>query len=166
MRGFALSFRADQIFCSTRIHTMRQFGIMAAMRTTLLFIVALCVAFPVLAALPPQRPDDLKKGAAYIVVGKVQAVYTAEDKQERGFVNRLYMFEVVVSSIEKGEGLKEAKVIYVKAWKPQSRPTGWAGLQGQNHIPEAGESGRLYLTQADDGSLSLMTPNGWEGKNP
>jgi len=134
------------------------------MRTTLLSIVAMFVAFPALAALPPQKPEALKSGSAYIVVGKVQAVYTTEQKTDRGFVNKLYVFEVVVNSVEKGEGLKEGKVIYAKAWKPESRPQGWAGPQGQNHIPEVGEVGKLYLTQAEDGSLSLMTPNGWESK--
>jgi len=151
-------------FSAALIHTSHGFGLIIAMQTGLVLAALMLVSFSALGALPPQSAEALKKNSALIVVGKVQAVYTSEQKTDRGFVNRLYVFEVVVNSVEKGEGLKEGKVIYTKAWTPASRPLGWAGPQGQNRIPKEGETGKLYLTQGEDGSLSLVTPNGWEGK--
>ncbi|HSI32305.1 MAG: hypothetical protein ACAI43_03485 [Phycisphaerae bacterium] len=136
------------------------------MRTPLLLIVA-ALAFPVLAAIPPQRPDDLQKNATHIVAGKVVAVYATEVPLDReGMTNRLYAIEVTVTKAEKGEGLAEGKVVFAKCWTPAKRPRGWAGGQGQNKVPAAGETGKLYLAQQADGTYTVLSPNGWapEGK--
>jgi hypothetical protein len=130
------------------------------MRHSLLLIALL--AIPALAALPPRKAEDLKKTASHVVVGKVKAVYSTEDKRKPDMIDRQFVIELVVSAVEKGEGPAVDKVLYAKCWRPEKRPAGWAGPQGQNVIPEAGNTGRAYLSQAEDGSFSLLTPNGWE----
>jgi hypothetical protein len=114
------------------------------------------------AAIPPLSKEDLNKQATHILVGDVRAVYTTEKPGERGFTDRLYCIEVVPTALEKGEGLKEGRVIYARAWTPAKRPRGWTGGQGQNVIPEAGKRVRVYLAQAKDGGLDLVEPNGLE----
>ena len=114
------------------------------------------------AALPPISKDDLNRQATHILIGDVRAVYTTKKAGERGFTDRLYCIEVVPTALEKGEGLKEGRVIYARAWTPAKRPTGWLGGQGQNVIPEAGKRVRMHLAQAKDGGLDLLEPNGLE----
>ena len=136
---------------------------MTAMKPLVLaFAAAVWVTLPALAAIPPQKPEMLKDNATHIVVGKVQGVYSTEVMKKAEFVDRHYVIEVEVTAVEKGEGVQAQKVIYVKAWKPAGRPRGWAGPQGQNVIPAAGDTGRLYVTRAEDGTFTLLTPNGWE----
>ncbi|HYE21495.1 MAG TPA: hypothetical protein VEA69_23815 [Tepidisphaeraceae bacterium] len=121
------------------------------------------VSVPAFAALPPQRPADLKKTATHVVTGTVAAVYTTEAALDRpGMVNKLFAVEFAVTAVEKGEGLAEGKVVFAKCWKPAKRPTGFAGPQGQNALPAVGETGRLYLKLQADGTYAVLTPNGWE----
>lgn len=130
------------------------------MRHSLLLIALL--ALPALAALPPRSAENLKQTASHVVTGKVKAVYTTDEKRQADMIDRQFVIELVVTAVEKGEGPAVGKVLYAKCWRPEKRPAGWAGPQGQNVIPQPGDTGRAYLSQADDGSFSLLTPNGWE----
>jgi hypothetical protein len=125
--------------------------------------MVLMLAGVVWAAVPPLSPEALKERATHIVVGEVRVVYSAERAGERaGFVDRVYCIEVAPSAIEKGEGLKEGRVVYARGWRPAKRPAGWAGPQGQNVIPEAGKRVRMYLVEGKDGGMDLVEPNGVE----
>jgi hypothetical protein len=127
---------------------------------------ALALAFitlPLLAAIPPRKAEDLQRDATHIITAKVKAVYSTDETRDKpDFVDRHYCIEVVVTKIEKGEGLGVSKVAYLKCWQPEKRPFGWAGPQGQNHLPKVGDEGRYYLAEGDDGSLTILTPNGYE----
>ena len=126
-------------------------------------LVVLVVVGLAWGAIPPLSKAELKQRATHIVVGEVKTVYTADKPLDRaGFVDRHYCFEVMPSAIEKGEGLKEGRVIYARARTPAKRPGGGTGGQGQDEIPPAGRKVRMYLQEAKDGGLDLVEPNGVE----
>jgi hypothetical protein len=126
-------------------------------------VVVLVVVGMAWGAIPPLGKEELKQSATHIVVGEVKRVYTSEKAGDRaGFTDRVYAIEVAPSAIEKGEGLKEGRLIYARAWTPDKRPFGWVGGQGQNIIPEAGKRVRMYLREGKDGGLDLVEPNGVE----
>jgi hypothetical protein len=127
-------------------------------------VVSLAATTLVLSALPPRSKDDLEKSATDIVVGEVKQVYTAARQIKPDMVDTLYCFEIHVSKVEKGERGKAGKVLMARAWKPARRPTGWAGGQGQNMIPEPGKTYRFYLVEAEHGALDAITPNGIEAQ--
>jgi hypothetical protein len=116
----------------------------------------------VLSALPPRSKEDLEKTATDIVVGEVKQVYTAVRENKPGMVDTLYCFEIGVTKVDKGDHGKEGKVLMARAWAPVKRPSGWAGPQGQNVIPEGGKTYRFYLVEGKDGGLDAITPNGIE----
>src|SRR4051812_1472277 len=97
-------------------------------------IAVLAAATIILGALPPRSKEDLEKTATDIVIGEVKQVYTAVRENKPGMVDTLYCFEISVSKVEKGDRGKEGKVLMARAWKPEKRPPGWAGPQGQNTI--------------------------------
>jgi hypothetical protein len=132
-------------------------------RELIVIVAVLALAGVVWGALPPLSPERLKEEASHIVVGEVRVVYSAERAGERGgFVDRVYCIEVMPSAMEKGEGLKEGRVIFARTWRPAKRPAGWAGPQGQDVIPEAGKRVRVYLVEGKDGGMDLVGPNGVE----
>jgi hypothetical protein len=116
----------------------------------------------VLSALPPRSREDLEKTATDIVVGEVKQVYTAARENKPGFVDTLYCFEISVTKVEKGDHGKDGKVLMARAWAPAKRPSGWAGPQGQNVIPEGGKTYKFHLVEGKDGGLDAITPNGIE----
>jgi hypothetical protein len=136
------------------------------MRTFTLIVAAcgviLSVTWSSFAAVPSLRPEELKKNGSHIVLGRVEAVYSVEKSGRPDMADRHYVIELVVTAVEKGDGLNERQVVYGKCWKPSKRPERWTGSQGQNEVPEAGAEGRLYLKQGKDGTFTLLVPNGWE----
>jgi len=134
------------------------------MKTSWIFFAVLLLAATtlVLSALPPRSKEDLEKTASDIVVGEVKQVYTAVRENKPGMVDTLYCFEISVTNVEKGDHGKEGKVLMARAWKPEKRPAGWAGPQGQNVVPEGGKVYRFYLVEGKDGALDALTPNGIE----
>lgn len=111
-------------------------------------------------ALPPRSDDDLASSATHIVVGEVTQVFSRVEEVGPGAENRIFLLEVKVVEVAKGEGFQPGKVLYARTWQTSKRPMGWAGPQGQNAIPPPGEKVRLFLRQSDDGGLDIVVPNG------
>lgn len=124
----------------------------------LLLVAAFC-AGSIRAEVPLLTPDVLQRDAKHIVTGKVQRVYTTEKQVDKSYVDTLYAVEVVVSAVEKGEGIAADQVIFAKAWQMKKRARGWAGPSGQDFIPKPGQVVKLYLT-GDNGSYDALSPNG------
>ena len=122
---------------------------------------SLLSVLPASAAVPPRSPENLKENATDIVVGQVVRVYAGTREVREGMTDDVYVAEVKVGATAKGESAP-GKVIFVRYWKPKSRPRGWTGPQGQNVLPAAGKSVRLFLVRAEDGGLDVLTPNGVE----
>jgi hypothetical protein len=133
-------------------------------RTSWVAIATFCLvsASLIFAALPPRSKEDLEKTATDIVVGEVKEVYTSTREKRPGMVDMLYCFEISTTKVEKGERGKEGKIVMARAWTPSKRPSGWAGPQGQNVIPERGKTYKFYLVEGKDGALDAITPNGIE----
>src|SRR5688572_9556404 len=130
---------------------------LAAIAVLLLLATALARA-----AIPKLSPDELKQRATHIVTGEVRAVYSLESGERPDYADRKFCVELTPSAVEKGEGLKEGRALYVRTWKPAKRPQAWTGSQGQNKIPEPNQRVRLYLKESKDGALDLLDPNGVE----
>jgi len=126
------------------------------MRTLLLIL-----AWPLLAALPPLSPDDLKRDASLVVVAEVLQVFDREHRRDGTSTDRRFLLELKVKSVSKGE-VKVGSLLYARAWQPGRRPEGWGGPQGQNVVPGPGDVVRLFLRRASDGGLALLSPNGVE----
>lgn len=125
----------------------------------LALLAAFLLATTALAEVPLLTPAEMQKQAGHIVTGKVANVYSTERARDASYVDTLYALEVVVSGIEKGEGIAVEQVIFVKAWQMKKRPRGWAGPSGQDVIPKRGQTVKLFLT-GKEGNYDALSPNG------
>jgi hypothetical protein len=137
------------------------------MSRTSIYIIALCCTVPagtlLRAELPPLPPEVRRAQASHIVTGTVRAVASYEHvRPEKDFTDTRYLIELSIDTVEKGEGLKVGKVMYVRAWKAKSRPAGLVGPGGHYHIPAAGEKPAVYVQQAADGGFDVLLPKGFK----
>ena len=117
------------------------------------------VAFPALAALPPQSPEDLLQQADHVWVGKVLKV-ERRTVLVSGGTDRLFELKFHIDDSEKGSQ-SEGTTVTVECRQTGRRLMGWAGPQGQDEIPDQDSTVRLYVTESK-GRFSLLEPNGWE----
>lgn len=123
------------------------------MRNTIMLLFL--IASTALAALPPQSAADLKANADYIFQGEILSV-TSELKPVSNGTNRHYVITVRIDQWQKGKITVENPV-RVHCRTIERRPSGWAGPQGQNDIPEAGTKAKFYVRKG----FKLLEPNGW-----
>ncbi len=97
--------------------------------------------------------------ADLVVEATVVQVYAREETTKPDFVDTRYVLEIEVASASKGEAAA-GSALYVHAWRPSKRPAGWAGPQGQNHLPAAGAKATFYLRRGAGGRLGALAPNG------
>lgn len=122
-----------------------------------LFLFLLLLA-PAWAALPPQSPEDLAERASYVLEGEVLSV-SSETKSVKHGTDRHYTIKIKVTKWLKSETrVGDPVTIFCKT--TETRPNGWAGPQGQNDVPEKGDSGTFYLSSG----FKLLEPNGWTRK--
>lgn len=118
------------------------------------------------AAIPPMSVQHREASATYIVEGKVLNISNQVIKGDRTemYLNRIFTAEIEVSKFVKPEMLpdEETKTIQVTYWKPEQRPAGWGGSQGQSRILQPEGRVRLYLQKGSQGLYHLLIPNGWE----
>lgn len=111
-----------------------------------------------LMALPPLDDNIRKDNANLIVKAEVVAVYSRVVPNKHGTDDH-HVIHARVTGVEKGEA-KVGQAIYVHAKQTATRPSGWTGPQGQNHVPGPGKSARFFLRLGPDGSLAALSPNG------
>ena len=136
--------------------TTRRLTAVAALLTT---VAALATANR--AAVPDQKPEQLRKSASHIVTGKVTAIYTREGKGN-DFHDTSGVVEVAVSAVEKGDGVEPGDAVYARfhtrRWVGTGRPPSF----GQGHaVPAQDEEVRVYLRRKAGGYDALL-PNGFE----
>lgn len=135
--------------------------------------VTLALATTLLAEKPDTPPAALRKHASHIVVGKVNAIYSRVRMHGKMRVTN-YIAEVKVKAVEKGEGIGEGSLQYVRYWSQEwtggfeDMPVGTSGHRG---LPGEGETVRIYLarnsndgfgSKVEDGGLNVLGANGFE----
>lgn len=119
----------------------------------------------------PLSPKQLRDTATHVVVGRVQQVFTRQEKREE-YVYTRYVAEVRVDSVEKGEGYQQGDLMYVRYWArrwigPGRQPPGTAG---HDDFPTAGTTWRVYAARNaydgfgdnTDGGFNVIGTNGFE----
>lgn len=114
-----------------------------------------------LAELPPLSREELAKEATHVVTGKVQAVYSFDERKEKDWVDTRFVAEILVESVDKGESLQKGKLVYVRGWDSKQRPDGWVGPGGHG-IPAVGARVQVYFSRGEDGGCGALLPNGFE----
>jgi hypothetical protein len=123
--------------------------------------LVLLVASVALAAVPPLRKEILQEHASLVIVGRIARVSTSAEPLGGGSENTVYHVEIEIADVEKGEA-KLGDRVKADTWKPSKRPDGWAGPQGQNVEPQAGQLVRCYLSGSEKDSYTFLVPNGLE----
>jgi hypothetical protein len=114
----------------------------------------------------------LQKMATHIIVGKVTEIYKRE--LESGDEKRtLFVAEVKVEKIEKGEGLQPGELAYVRYWQSEWIGEGEPAPDSElrySSAPRPKQRLRMYLTKNayygagpnDDGGLNVIFKEGFE----
>lgn len=139
-------------------------------------IIAVIIAPPAHAALPPQSKNALRSNAVFIITGTVQQI-THQEVERDGGSDHHYHAIVKVETVEKAKitpdmaaamslpmptKLPEPNTqIDVYYWQSSQRKAGWVGPTGQTKRPMPETWVRLFLT-VKDGQLALLEPTGWE----
>ena len=63
----------------------------------------------------PLSPEELRKTATHVVVGKVTAIYTRTETAG-DWQYTLYVAEIQVAETEKGDGVKKGDLVYARYW--------------------------------------------------
>ncbi len=143
------------------------------MPRTLLSLAAILLVLPSLTAeIVNKSPEELQKLATHIVVGQVTAIY---ERTETGdtWSTTYCIAEIKISSLEKGNGLGQDQLVYVRywhrAWVGQGQiPPSTVGYRG---LPRRGDHVRVFLARNaydgfgqgnKDGGYNVIGPNGFE----
>jgi hypothetical protein len=143
------------------------------MRTMAVLALAACMVASAHAEKVDTPPAALRKEATHVIVGTVKAIYsrTTEDGNWR---TTRYVAEVQVGDVEKGEGVSEGGLLYVRYWQVAkwlgkgAMPPGAGGHRG---LPTEGQTLRIYLArnaydgftkENDDGGFNVLGANGFE----
>jgi hypothetical protein len=117
-------------------------------------------------------PEDLRRTATHVVVGKVAAVYERQESSGDWKYTH-YVAEVRVLKVEKGADLKKGGLVYARYWRRSwqgsgRQPPSTAGHRG---LPAAGDTVRVYLARNaydgftfdnKDGGFNVIGANGFE----
>jgi hypothetical protein len=125
-----------------------------------------------LAELRDRTPKELSEGSTNIVTGRVLAIYARDVETElygKGTVETMSVVEIEVEGVEKGDGIKDKDVIYVRCWQLKKRGAlkKRPGPVGHD-IPKEGDKVRAYIvrggmspTQKKDSGFAALEPNGF-----
>ncbi|MGE4158553.1 MAG: hypothetical protein AB7F75_05605 [Planctomycetota bacterium] len=116
-------------------------------------------------------PENLLKTATHVVVGEVVQIYTRKENTANREITH-YVAEVRVKKAEKGEGLKEEGLIYVRYFTKRWTGSGMMppDTNGHRGLPEVGTTLRIYLAcnayngfgETKDGGFDVIGANGFE----
>ncbi|MHC4598150.1 MAG: hypothetical protein ACYS47_04010 [Planctomycetota bacterium] len=138
-------------------------------------LTALILTVGLLSALFAEKADldreQLRKVATHIVAGEVQSIFTKTEVDGPWRYTR-YLAEVRVEVAEKGDGVKEGDLVYVRYWRRvylgEEMPP---STLGHRNLPEEGQTLRIYLarnaydgfvTDNQDGGFNVIGANGFE----
>lgn len=130
----------------------------AGCRAAALFVVfasAVAVAEKV-----PMSEEGRKAEATHILKGTVEQVFSRKETKPNGEVVTKYVAELKIAKVEKGEGLKEGQLAYVRYWHISEMKT--PGASGQAKLPKAGDTVTVFVERAEDGAMDALFPNGME----
>lgn len=115
------------------------------------------------AAIPNRTPQQLRDGASHVLTGKVGRIYhSAERKGNYEHVHSAA--EISVASIEKGSGVSQSQLVYVRYWRKKWLGDGEPepGHFGHRGLPQSGDVIRVYVERQSDGGFDVLSPNGFE----
>ncbi len=143
--------------------------------TTFTWVTAVILSALVSGALAREKadlsPENLKEIATHVITGKVGDIYTMTTSEDDWKYTR-HVAEVLVATVEKGEGLKAGDLVYARYWT--RRWTGFSQMPpsttGHRGLPEKDESLRIYLARnayegfygSKDGGYNVVGANGFE----
>ena len=135
-------------------------------------IIALVIVCPcaVFSAVPPMSPKELKESSDLVVTGKVIGVSSkiSKSKVEKSLgIHRDKIFKVIikVKTVMKGKGIKVGQEITIGAWQPSVRVPPIPGPQGNDPIPNRGDSITVYLHKKSENNYTALLPNGFKISN-
>lgn len=148
------------------------------LRYSLLSVLFTAVALtaPLRAEKVDMSPEELRQTATHVITGQVTAVY--ERAVTRGdWKYTHYLAEIRVDECEKGDGIQQGDLVYVRYWR-----RAWIGegrvppsTTGHRGLPSDGESLRMYLARNaydgfsvdnKDGGFNVIGANGFEQLEP
>ena len=118
------------------------------------------------AAIPDKKPEELRKEAEQIVVGRLVDVYQAPPKREKDAEVTPFVVEVKVTKVEKGSRFKVGDLAHVRysnaRWVGKGLPpVGW----GDGNIfidAKPGDTVRVFLARDPEGGYHPLIPNGFQ----
>ena len=123
-----------------------------------------------LAELRDRTPKELSEESTNIVTGRVLAIYARDVETElygKGTIETKSVVEIEVEGVEKGDGIKDKDVIYVRCWHLKKRGALERPGPVGHDIPETGDKVRAYLVRGGmshgekkDTGLAAVEPNG------
>ena len=135
-------------------------------------LIALISVCPptVFSAVPPMSPKELNESSDLVVTGKVICISSqiSKSKVEKSLgIHRDKVFKVIikVKTVMKGKGIKVGQKITIGAWQPSVRVPPIPGPQGNDPIPNRGDSIMAYLHKKSDNNYSALLPNGFKINN-
>ena len=146
-------------------------------RSTITCLVALGAMFPIPelhAEAANQHPEDLKKYATHIVVGKVTKIthVTTTLGEYDGIQHEdeicLSTAEFSVTAVEKGDEIIVGDVIKVRYWNRPRNERNPEPFRSDGHrgVPKPHETTRVYLTKVKGRGYNVEFPNGFESIKP
>lgn len=125
-------------------------------------------ALPLRGEIVPKSAEQMREMATHVVVGKVKGIYTSSAR--RGdYQQTHYVAELSIDKIEKGDGLQEKQLVYVRYWTQQwaGRGNPPPGTNGHRGLPAAGAAVRVYLVNkgydGGGGGYNVVFADGFEG---
>ena len=125
---------------------------------------------PLRAEIAPKSPEQMHKMATHVVTGKVTGIYTSTSRQG-DYQRTHYVAELAIDKIEKGDGLKEKQLVYVRYWTQRwvGRGLQPPGTNGHRDLPAAGDAVRVYLVnkgydgggEVGDGGYNVVFADGF-----
>ncbi len=136
-----------------------------------LVLVSLLVLPSAKGAKAPYSKKQLEEVATHIVVGKVQAIYSRTEREDRYEYDRK-VAEVKVAKVEKGK--VDSALVYIRYWSREWKGLGLPPPGGQSYEPQPkkGQTCRFYLAknaydgwskdENQDGGYNVVYVNGVE----
>ncbi len=117
-------------------------------------------------------PEALQKVATHIVIGKVQRVYTYQEKKD-GYRYTHFLAEILPEKQEKGPKIDLQSPVYVRYFHRQDTRDRVGGSGHYGYRPEQGDRVRAYVARKaydgwhqakdnQDGGFNVIPPNGFE----
>jgi len=133
-------------------------------------LLLIALGEPVRAQKMDLTPLQLKAIASHVVVGTVQRIYERKEVS-RDWVTTRYVAEVRVRAVEKGGGIAQDGLLYIRYWRQTwvARHSG-RGTEGHRGLPAEGATLRIYLSRYTydgfgpnlDGGFNVIGGNGFE----